>query len=75
MAEASRAYVEQGFTAVKFGWGVFGEDRERDVELVASARKALGDRVELLIDTGWYIHRTAKEAIQMVRRLELFDLF
>ena len=75
MAEASRAYVEQGFTAVKFGWGVFGEDRERDVELVASARKALGDRVELLIDTGWYIHRTAKEAIQMVRRLEPFRPF
>jgi L-rhamnonate dehydratase len=75
MAEASRAYIEQGFTAVKFGWGVFGEDHERDVALVAAARKSLGDRVELLIDTGWYIHRTAKEAIQMVRRLEPFRPF
>jgi L-rhamnonate dehydratase len=72
MAEASRGYLEQGFSAVKFGWGVFGEDAERDVELVAAARKSLGDRPELLIDTGWYIHRTAKEAIQMVRRLERF---
>jgi L-rhamnonate dehydratase len=72
MAEASRGYVERGFTAVKFGWGVFGEDPERDVELVAAARKALGDRADLLIDTGWYIQRTAKEAIQMVRRLEPF---
>ena len=75
MAEASRAYLDKGFTAVKFGWGVFGEDRQRDVELVAAARKALGDRVDLLIDTGWYIHRTGKEAIQMVKSLEPFRPF
>lgn len=75
MAEASRNYVEQGFTAVKFGWGAYGEDPQRDVELVAAARKSLGDRAELLIDTGWYVHRTAKEAIQMVRRLEPFRPF
>lgn len=75
MAEASRSYVDQGFTAVKFGWGVFGEDPRRDVELVAAARKSLGDKVDLLIDTGWYVQRTAKEAIQMVRRLEPFQPF
>lgn len=75
MAEASHHYVERGFTAVKFGWGVFGQDSERDVQLVAAARRALGDRVELLIDTGWYVHRTAKEAIQMVRSLEPYRPF
>src|SRR5215467_9786702 len=75
MKDASRAYLDQGFTAVKFGWGVFGEDHERDVELVAAARQSLGDHVELLIDTGWYIHRTAKEAIQMVKRLESYRPF
>jgi len=75
MADASRAYLEKGFTAVKFGWGVFGEDRQRDVDLVSAARKALGNRADLLIDTGWYIHRTAKEAIQMVKNLEPFRPF
>ncbi len=75
MADASRWYLEQGYKAVKFGWGVFGEDPERDVELVLAARKALGDRTELLIDSGWYVHRTAKEAIQMVKRLEQFRPF
>lgn len=75
MAEASQAYLDNGFKAVKFGWGVCGEDHQRDVELVAAARKALGDRVDLLIDTGWYIHRTAKEAIQMVKSLEPFRPF
>jgi L-rhamnonate dehydratase len=75
MAEASAHYLDLGFTAVKFGWGVFGVDSDRDVELVAAARQALGARTELLIDTGWYIHRTAKEAIQIVRRLELYRPF
>ncbi len=70
MEEACRGYLEQGFTAVKFGWGVFGQDAERDLCLVAAARRALGDQADLLIDTGWYVHRTAAEAIQMVRRLE-----
>lgn len=71
MEESSRRYIDLGFTAVKFGWGVFGEDREQDVALVEAARRALGNR-DLLIDTGWYLPRTAKEAIQMVRRLEPF---
>jgi L-rhamnonate dehydratase len=54
MLESARGYVERGFRAVKFGWGVFGEDPGRDVELVAAAREALGPQRELMIDPGWY---------------------
>jgi L-alanine-DL-glutamate epimerase-like enolase superfamily enzyme len=54
MAEAARGYVERGFRAVKFGWGVFGEDQARDVELVAAARETLGPERELMVDPGWY---------------------
>lgn len=75
MAEASRKYIDQGFTAVKFGWGTFGQDPEHDVRLVEAARVALGDKTDLLIDTGWYVPRTAKEAIQMVRSLEPYKPF
>ncbi len=75
MSDASRWYLDQGFKAVKFGWGVFGQDRERDIELVAAARTALGDSTELLIDTGWYVHRSAKEAVRMVKSLERFRPF
>ncbi|MBI3457722.1 MAG: mandelate racemase/muconate lactonizing enzyme family protein [Candidatus Rokubacteria bacterium] len=70
--EAARAYVEGGFTAVKFGWGVFGEDRRRDVALVEAAREGLGDDPELMVDAGWRRRRTAKEAIGLVRSLEAF---
>ncbi len=38
-------YLSKGFTAVKFGWGVFGQDRRRDVGLVTvSVGVALSSR-------------------------------
>jgi L-alanine-DL-glutamate epimerase-like enolase superfamily enzyme len=70
MATAACRYVERGFTAIKFGWGVFGQDPGRDVELVAAAREAVGDEIELMVDAGWLVRRTPKEAAAMVRRLE-----
>lgn len=70
MREAARRYLDQGFTAIKFGWGVFGEDPRRDVELVEAARTEIGDKTELLIDTGWFVERTPKQAIQVIRSLE-----
>jgi L-rhamnonate dehydratase len=54
MAKAARMYIDKGFHAVKFGWGVFGEDPVRDMELVAAAREALGPDRHLLVDPGWY---------------------
>src|SRR5438552_1672027 len=75
MREAARRYLDQGFTAIKFGWGVFGEDPRRDIQLVEAARTEIGDRVDLLIDTGWFVERTPKQAIQLVRSLEPFHPF
>jgi L-alanine-DL-glutamate epimerase-like enolase superfamily enzyme len=73
--EAAKLYIDQGFTAVKFGWGVFGKDRKTDLQLVEAARHTLGERHDLLIDTGWFVERTPKEAIQLVRSLEPFKPF
>jgi L-rhamnonate dehydratase len=75
MEEACKGYRDQGFTAVKFGWGVFGEDPGRDVLLVEAARRGLGDKCDLLVDAGWYVRRTPKEAIALVRRLEPYRPF
>jgi L-rhamnonate dehydratase len=75
IAEACKHYMDQGFTAVKFGWGVFGENTDRDVSLVEAARRALGDSHDLLVDAGWYVHRSPKEAIALVRRLEPYRPF
>jgi L-rhamnonate dehydratase len=75
MKEACKGYTEQGFTAVKFGWGVFGQDPKLDVELVRAAREALGAERDLLIDPGWAVERTAEESIRMVRSIEAFQPF
>jgi len=49
-----RRWREQGHAAVKLGWGPLGVDLERDVALVAAAREAAGDRMEVMIDLGFY---------------------
>lgn len=54
MAEAAQGYIDKGFRAVKFGWGVFGQDPGLDRELVAAARDTLGPDRHLLVDPGWY---------------------
>jgi L-alanine-DL-glutamate epimerase-like enolase superfamily enzyme len=54
MRDAAQGYMDKGFTAVKFGWGVFGEDEGRDRELVAAARETLGPDRLLMVDPGWY---------------------
>ena len=72
MREAARRYLDEGFTAVKFGWGVFGKDPAADVRLVEAARREMGDGADLLVDTGWFVERTPKEAIQVVRSIEAF---
>ncbi|MCC6585389.1 MAG: mandelate racemase/muconate lactonizing enzyme family protein [Bryobacterales bacterium] len=75
MQEAAQRYLDEGFTAVKFGWGVFGKDASRDVKLVEAAREALGGKNDLLVDTGWFVERTPKEAIRTVKSIEQFQPF
>lgn len=75
MREATRKYLDEGFTAIKFGWGVFGQDPEMDVRLVEAARSEMGSKNDLIVDTGWFVERTPKQAIQVVRMLEPFHPF
>ncbi len=75
MKRACAYYLEKGFTAVKFGWGVFGSDRKRDVALVKAAREELGDDVDLLVDAGWKHNRSAYDAIDLLKRLEPYHIF
>ena len=72
MRQATRIYLDQGFTAVKFGWGVFGRNPDQDVRLVEAAREEMGDQNDLMVDTGWFIERTPKQAISVVLSIEPF---
>jgi len=72
---ASEFYMSRGFTAVKFGWGIFGQDRKQDIALVAAAREALGPEAALLVDPGWMVNRSARDAVELCRALEPYDVF
>jgi L-alanine-DL-glutamate epimerase-like enolase superfamily enzyme len=82
MKEAVASYLERGFRAIKFGWGVFGYDLALDVALVKAAREEAGPNVDLLVDAGWYSYseaapykpRPIKDWIRLVAALEEYDV-
>lgn len=64
--------VQQGYQAVKFGWGPMGVSEESDLALVRAARQGLGDKVELMVDAGlcW----DTATAIRRAKQFEPFNL-
>ncbi len=53
LARNLESVVARGFKAIKMGWRPFGRrDRAFDQLLVATARRAVGDDVELMVDAG-----------------------
>jgi L-alanine-DL-glutamate epimerase-like enolase superfamily enzyme len=66
---------DQGFTAVKLGWGPLGRDGAHDVELAAAAVEAGGDRVTILIDAGHGYVADARRAIDVAHGLEELGVF
>lgn len=73
-SEAVHALCDDGFTAVKLGWGVLGQDPKHDVRLAAAAKEAAGD-CEILIDAGLGYGADAKIAIEVARELEQLGIF
>jgi len=72
-AERARWCVDQGFTAVKFGWDPLGQDLDQDEALVAAIREAVGPKVDVLIDAG-HAYNT-KTAIQMAGRFAPYGIY
>lgn len=69
-AARARKAVEEGFTAVKFGWEPFGRDAKEDVRFLEAIRAEVGAEVDVLLDVGlvW-------DAKTTIRRAKLFDPF
>ena len=83
MKRAVAGYLEQGFKAIKFGWGAFGHDLALDIRLVNAARAEAGPTIDLMVDGGWYgigydnpyRPRAVKDWIRLVDGLEAADIF
>jgi D-galactarolactone cycloisomerase len=53
LAEKLEGVVARGFKAIKMGWRPFGRrDRKFDELLIRTARKTVGDEIELMVDAG-----------------------
>ncbi len=66
-------YCSQGYTAIKLGWGPLGYDVHFDIELIKTARKAAGDKVEIMIDIGKRYR--LKESIYVANVLEQLNIY
>lgn len=69
----ARQLKEKGFTSLKFGGGILGDNPVTDYELIKAVREELGDDFELQIDLaskwGNYSH-----SAHMFKKLEKFNL-
>jgi L-rhamnonate dehydratase len=70
-AAHAREVADQGFRAIKFGWGPLGRDSALDVELMSAIRSEVGDGVEVMIDVG-FGWRDSRHAIEMTTRFESY---
>ncbi|MGA7834655.1 MAG: mandelate racemase/muconate lactonizing enzyme family protein, partial [Acidimicrobiales bacterium] len=69
----AKRVVDEGFTALKLGWGPLGGDVGLDIELANAARAALGPQRKLMIDGGMaYSLRSAREFCRRAESLNLF---
>jgi L-alanine-DL-glutamate epimerase-like enolase superfamily enzyme len=67
--------VAMGFPAIKLGWGPIGKDEAHDVQLARAAKRAAGDKVEILIDAGFGYGADADRAIRVARKLEELGIY
>ena len=73
--EQVEAMRDQGFTAVKFGWGPLGKSPENDILLATAACEAAAGDVAIMIDAGFAYGTDATEAIPVARELDRLGVY
>jgi L-rhamnonate dehydratase len=71
--DAVRRYKEQGFTALKFGYGQLGKNVRKDVALASVAKETAGQDVEVMIDIGHGY--SLKMAMQAAKEFEALGIY
>jgi len=69
----TRRCIDLGFTAIKFGYGSFGRDREHDHALLDAITAAARGSADVMIDAGRIWGTDTDEAIE--RAQDLFDRY
>ena len=71
--ELAQRVRDQGFNALKLGWGPMGQCERTDIALVAEARAGTGDSADLMIDAG--LAWDGRTAIRRAQAFSEFNIF
>src|SRR5438270_6284808 len=70
--ELARQAVDLGLTAMKFGWGPFGQNLTQDLAHVEAARQSAGNSRDVMVDAGQAFQLQA--ALERARLLQQFHI-
>jgi L-alanine-DL-glutamate epimerase-like enolase superfamily enzyme len=75
-AALAASLAERGFSAIKFGWGQFGRDRDWDCRMLEEIRAAIGSGVDLMVDAGrvWRSEQAIERAPELFERFNILWL-
>ena len=65
--ELARQAVDLGLTAMKFGWGPFGQNLTQDLAHVEAARQSAGNSRDVMVDAGCAFQ--VQSALERARRV------
>jgi L-alanine-DL-glutamate epimerase-like enolase superfamily enzyme len=76
LTERAAKYRDQGFKAVKFGWGTFGRiNVKEDVALVKAVREGVGEDIKVIIDAGRPWQCSPSWVIQTAKQIEKYNVY
>ena len=79
MTDEAKLWTNEGYSAVKFGWGytrenAFGLNPKKDEAAIRHLREELGDEIEIMVDVGRYVNWTGSHALKMARTLAKYNI-
>jgi len=76
LTERAAKCRDQGFKAVKFGWGMFGRiNVKEDVALVKAVREGVGEGIKVIIDAGRPWQCSHSWVIQTAKQIEKYNVY
>lgn len=79
LADELSAHVDDGYTAVKVGFGKTGDaslgiDYDRDISYVRTVRKTIGEKVDFIVDIGHKTCWNRASGVRIARAFEEYNL-
>jgi len=79
-SDEAKKWVQEGYTAVKFGWGqtreaAYGLDASKDEAAVKHLREELGSDIDIMVDVGRNVNWSSYHALAMARRLSKYNIY